>query len=93
MKLRGPFATVVTRPFARRYNIGERSGSRSGDADIAERSRSFPEAGQIGPGVDLPIIWNNKTVSENRLGAAQSGLGDLLFQTIYAHTFRIGYFF
>jgi hypothetical protein len=84
--------TGVTRPFARRYNIGEQSGSRSGDADIAERSRSFPEAGQIGLRVDLPIIWNNKPLSENRLGA-QSGLGDLLFQAIYAHTFKIGYFF
>jgi hypothetical protein len=42
---------------------------------------------QIGFRIDLPIIWN-KPDSENRSGSVQSGLGDLLFQAIYAHTFN-----
>jgi outer membrane putative beta-barrel porin/alpha-amylase len=47
----------------------------------------FQKPDQIGLRVDLPIVWNNKPNTENRLGNTQSGLGDLLFQAIYAHTF------
>jgi hypothetical protein len=43
---------------------------------------------QIGLRIDVPIIWNNKPNTENRSGSVQSGLGDLLFQAIYAHTFN-----
>jgi len=45
----------------------------------------FKKPDQIGLRVDLPIVWNNNPNTENRLGKTQSGLGDLLFQAIYAH--------
>jgi hypothetical protein len=48
----------------------------------------FQKPDQIGLRIDLPIIWNNKPNTENRTGSVQSGLGDLLFQAIYAHTFN-----
>jgi hypothetical protein len=43
---------------------------------------------QVGLRIDLPIIWNNKPNTDNRSGSVQSGLGDLLFRPIYAHTFN-----
>jgi hypothetical protein len=48
----------------------------------------FQKPDQIGLRVDLPIVWNNNLNTENRLGKTQSGFGDLLFQSIYAHTFN-----
>jgi hypothetical protein len=48
----------------------------------------FQEPNLIGLRIDLPMIWNNKPDTENRLGNVQSGLGDMLFQVIYAHTFN-----
>jgi hypothetical protein len=48
----------------------------------------FQKPEQMGLRIDLPIIWNNKPNTENRTGSVQSGLADLLFQAIYAHTFN-----
>jgi hypothetical protein len=48
----------------------------------------FKKPDQLSVRVDLPLEWSNKTTSENSRGRTQFGLGDLLFQPAYIHTFN-----
>jgi hypothetical protein len=48
----------------------------------------FQQPDLMGLRIDLPVIWNNKPGVPNRAGDTQSGLGDMLLQVIYAHTFN-----
>lgn len=48
----------------------------------------FPKPNQLAIRVDLPLVWNNKTTAENTGGFTEFGLGDILVQALYIHTFE-----
>lgn len=48
----------------------------------------FPKPNQLAIRFDLPLVWNNKTTSENTGGFTEFGLGDILAQALYIHTFE-----
>jgi hypothetical protein len=48
----------------------------------------FKKPDQLALRFDLPLIWSNKPTSGNTNGVTQFGLGDLLLQQIYVHTFN-----
>ena len=47
----------------------------------------FPKPDQLALRLDLPMVWNNKPTSANPGGFTRFGLGDLLAQAAYIHTF------
>lgn len=49
--------------------------------------RLFSKPDQLALRIDLPLIWSNKPSSENKNGANEFGLGDLLLQAAYVRTF------
>jgi hypothetical protein len=48
----------------------------------------FPKPDQLALRVDLPMEWSNKPTSGNPHGVNQFGLGDMLVQAAYIHTFN-----